>query len=114
MIILHPYELISPSQDQFLPKQITSLDLMECISEGSDGVIITVGNRLADAVDLKEILRERKKQNYAVYNLRWINPLPTEDLKILFKILLSKSCSKHVLIFESESNFTLSNIDDIG
>ena len=27
-----------------------------------------------------------KKQNYAVYNIRWINPLPTEDLKILFSI----------------------------
>ena len=86
MIILHPYELISPSQDQFLPKKITPLHLMECVAEGTDGVIITVGNRLTDAIDLKGILWEKKKQNYAVYNIRWINPLPTEDLKILFSI----------------------------
>jgi 1-deoxy-D-xylulose-5-phosphate synthase len=83
MIVLHPYELISPSQDQYLPEKITPLDLMECVEEGTDGVIIALGNRLSDAIDLKRMVFKKKKQNYAVYNLRWVNPLPIGDLRIL-------------------------------
>ena len=81
MIILHPYELISPAQEEYLPQQSTPLDLMECICPGSDGVIIAAGNRLTDAVNLNVKLLENQKQNYVVYNLRWINPLPVESLR---------------------------------
>jgi len=81
MIILHPYELISPAQKEYLPQQSTPLDLMECLCPGSDGVIIAAGNRLTDAVNLKVKLLENQKQNYAVYNLRWTNPLPVESLR---------------------------------
>ena len=85
MIILHPYELISPLQDQFLPEKITPLDCMECIEEGTEGIIIALGNKLIDAISLKKILFEKKKQNFAVYNLRWVNPLPIKDLKFLLR-----------------------------
>jgi len=85
MIILHPYELISPLQDQFLPKKISPLDRMECVEEGTEGIIIALGNKLIDAINLKKMLFEKKKQNFAVYNLRWVNPLPIKDLKFLLR-----------------------------
>jgi 1-deoxy-D-xylulose-5-phosphate synthase len=85
MIILHPYELISPLQDQYLPEKITPLDCMECIEKGTEGIIIALGNKLIDAINLKKMLFEKKKQNFAVYNLRWVNPLPTKDLNFLLR-----------------------------
>lgn len=83
MIILHPYELISPLQEKFLPQKISPINKMELIEGGADGIIIALGNKLVDAVDLKKMIFEKKKLNFAVYNLRWINPLPTKDLKKL-------------------------------
>jgi len=85
MIILHPYELISPLHDQFLPKKITPLNLIECIEKGEDGIIIALGNKLSDAINLKKMLLLKKKQNYAVYNLRWVNPLPNTELELLLR-----------------------------
>jgi len=85
MIILHPYELISAKQDQFLPKEITPLNQMECVAEGDDGAIVAVGNKLDEAMDLRNIYKERNNQDFAVHNLRWINPLPEIDLKSIFK-----------------------------
>ena len=83
MIILHPYELISPIQEEYLPKNITPLNQMECIKNGNDGVIIAVGNRLNEAVNLKEKLFNIQNQDYAIYNLRWISPLPTNSLRAI-------------------------------
>lgn len=85
LIILHPYELISPSQNTYLPKKKTPIDSIEMICDGDDGIIISVGNQLDEAYLLQNMIYKNNNKNYSVYNLRWLNPLPKELKSILTK-----------------------------
>jgi 1-deoxy-D-xylulose-5-phosphate synthase len=84
MVILHPYELILENEEEILPNDITPINLPELICKGDDGLIITMGNCIQDALDLRDKMICEKRRYFSVINLRWLQPLPeSELLKIL-------------------------------
>ena len=85
IVVLHPYETIPDNEDQYLPESTTSIELPEQISAGKDGAIITMGNRIQDALELKFQLSMNKNLDFSVINLRWLKPLPESALLELLK-----------------------------
>jgi len=85
MVILHPYEAVLPNEQKLLPNHITPINLPELISKGSDGLIISMGNCIEDALTLKDRITREKQLNFSVINLRWLQPLPKEELLKMFK-----------------------------
>lgn len=81
LVILHPYEGVWDGEKDHLPVKVTPLNEPEVISPGTDGVILTVGNRLPTAVQLKSELSQRYSADFGIVNIRWINPMPVEFLK---------------------------------
>ncbi len=81
MVILHPYEVVWGQETKHLPAKTTPLDMPEVVADGSDGVILTVGNRLPTAVQLRAELAQRYSADFGIVNIRWINPVPEEFLR---------------------------------
>jgi 1-deoxy-D-xylulose-5-phosphate synthase len=81
MVILHPYEGVWSGEKEHLPAKATPLSQPEVIAAGTDGVILTVGNRLPTAVRLRSELSKRFSADFGIVNIRWINPMPLEFLK---------------------------------
>jgi len=82
MIILHPYEAIRCNEQEYLRKQ--PINHNEIIFEGHDGYILSVGNRLATAIELREKLSLQGK-SLGVVNVRWIKPFQKESILQLIK-----------------------------
>lgn len=78
MVVLHPYEGIWPGEETLPPP--APLNEPEVLSEGRDGAILALGNRLPQAFELRRLLQERHRQDFGVINARWIKPLPENAL----------------------------------
>ena len=55
----------------------------ELLREGRDGVIITIGSRVYPALEAAQELEKEKGLQIAVYNARFVKPLPEDDLREL-------------------------------
>ncbi|WP_457571380.1 1-deoxy-D-xylulose-5-phosphate synthase [Desulfovulcanus sp.] len=53
----------------------------ELLREGRDGVIITIGSRVYPALEAAQELEKEKGLQIAVYNARFVKPLPEDDLR---------------------------------
>ncbi len=84
MVILHPYESVWAGEGEYLPAEMTPLDEPEVVTEGKDGLILTVGNRLPTAMQLRAELARRFAADFGVVNIRWINPIPEKFLRDRF------------------------------
>lgn len=82
MIILHPYEAIRSNEQEYLQKQ--PIRHNELIFEGQDGYILSVGNRLTTAIELREKLKQQGK-SLGIVNIRWIKPFQKESILQLIK-----------------------------
>mgnify|MGYP000102426951 FL=1 len=85
IVILHPYEPVLDNEEKILPNNITPINLPELICEGSDGLIITMGNCIQDALNLRDRMVREKQLNFSVVNLRWLQPLPEIELLEMLK-----------------------------
>lgn len=79
LIILHPYENVYEHEDKYFSASVGDIQKPCVVAEGTDGFIFAVGNRIATAIELRERL-QKKKQDFGVMNIRWINPLPIKQL----------------------------------
>jgi 1-deoxy-D-xylulose-5-phosphate synthase len=80
LIVLHPYEMIAENEEEYLPAEKTPLELPEKIEPGNDGIIVTMGNRIKDALVLRNELNAAKNLDFGVVNIRWLKPLPEAAL----------------------------------
>jgi 1-deoxy-D-xylulose-5-phosphate synthase len=55
----------------------------ELLRDGRDGVIITIGSRVYPALEAAQELEKEKGLQIAVYNARFVKPLPEDDLREL-------------------------------
>jgi 1-deoxy-D-xylulose-5-phosphate synthase len=53
----------------------------ELLREGRDGVIIAIGSRVYPALEAAQELEKEKGLQIAVYNARFVKPLPEDDLR---------------------------------
>lgn len=78
LLILHPYENIWEKGDVIFPDD-DDLSMAGMAFDGRDGFIFSVGNRLPDAIRLREALGKRGV-DFGLLNIRWIHPVPREQL----------------------------------
>ncbi len=83
MVILYPYEGIREDEDMYHPKEPV-LEHAEIINESEMGYILSVGNTLGAALELKKLL-SNENIDFGIVNIRWINPLPKDQLLLLLK-----------------------------
>ena len=81
MLILYPYEGIRKSELLFQP-QHSDVELAEVIQPSKTGYIISVGNTLEAALEFRKLLAT-ENVDFGLINIRWINPLPIDQLKNL-------------------------------
>jgi 1-deoxy-D-xylulose-5-phosphate synthase len=85
MVVLHPYEGVWSGEEGLPPA--AGLSEPELLAEGKDGAILAVGNRIPEAFELRRLLKEHHRLDFAVVNARWIKPLPEQALcRILGKV----------------------------
>ena len=83
LVILHPYENILEEGDRAFPAD-DDLSKASIAFDGEDGFIFSTGNRLSTALRLRELLVQ-KEMDFGVLNVRWINPLPVDQLTGIIK-----------------------------
>lgn len=93
LAILHPYEPITLPEISLEPG---NHDGVVIVNEGRDGLLLTLGNCLSDAISLKEILDNDYGIDFGLAAVRIIKPLPPKDI-----IAISKSTPRIVTIEES-------------
>lgn len=76
MTILYPYESIPQPEPKIGEMESCGLTV---ISEGNDGVIICLGNRLVGAYELKAALAEKDK-DFGIVCIQNIKPFPSERI----------------------------------
>ena len=92
MVILHPYEQISePEPDIGNMEQDLSL-----IDEGTDGIIICLGNTLENSHNVRNLLLTKHELDFGIVCIKTIKPLPTERL-------LDISNSKKIIVIEESA-----------
>ncbi|WP_031480665.1 1-deoxy-D-xylulose-5-phosphate synthase [Maridesulfovibrio frigidus] len=74
---------IGAEMDEFPP--VLNIGEGELLRDGSDGVIITVGSRVWPAVEAVEDLDTEHGKSIAVFNTRFIKPLPEKQILELAK-----------------------------
>ena len=60
---------------------------MECVRKGGQGAIIAIGPCVYAAAEAVDAFAERTGKRVAVYNARWVKPLPEEELLALARRL---------------------------
>lgn len=84
MIILHPYEAIRANEALYFSSD--NLITNETIFNGKDGYILSIGNRLSCAIELREKLQTFNK-DVGIINNRWIQPLQVKNtINLLQKV----------------------------
>ncbi|MEW5895434.1 MAG: 1-deoxy-D-xylulose-5-phosphate synthase [Candidatus Omnitrophota bacterium] len=83
MLILYPYEKVRAEEDQEQPRD-KSLKGAQVVHQSRTGYILSVGNSLGTAFKLRKLLASRNV-DFGVVNIRWISPLPQEQLLSLMK-----------------------------
>ena len=76
LVVLHAQEPVWSGERDQLPAEPTPLEQPEILSEGTDGLILAMGNRLAAGVRLRDALRRDFGADFALVNPRWLQPLP--------------------------------------
>jgi 1-deoxy-D-xylulose-5-phosphate synthase len=79
LVILHPYENVWQEEENYFSTHDDDISKSDILFDGKDGFIFAVGNKIMTAVKLRELLKE-KNQDFGVLNIRWINPLPKDQL----------------------------------
>lgn len=79
LIILHPYENVFKEEDKYFSEPVENIHESDIIFDGKDGFIFAVGNKLETGIELRELL-QKKNQDFGILNIRWINPLPKDQL----------------------------------
>jgi len=83
MLILYPYEGVRDDEEMYQPKE-PSIENAEVIYQSRTGYILSVGNTLATAFELRKML-SLDNIDFGIVNIRWINPLPNDQLLSLLK-----------------------------
>ncbi len=60
--------------------EVLSVGKAELISEGKDGLVVSVGTRFVDAKAAVQTLKEEDNQDFALLNLRFVKPLDIESI----------------------------------
>ena len=95
MIILHPYEAIRADEEKYFSED--SLNNNETLFTGKDGYILSVGNRLSSAMELREKLKTFNK-DVGIINNRWIQPLQViNTIELLQKVNFAITLEENVL-----------------
>ena len=95
MIILHPYEAIRADEEKYFSED--SLNNNETLFTGKDGYILSVGNRLSSAIELREKLKTFNK-DVGIINNRWIQPLQViNTIELLQKVNFAITLEENVL-----------------
>jgi len=92
MLILYPYEGVRDNEEAYQPIE-PNLEGVEIIFQSRTGYILSVGNTLGSAIELRKLL-SIEKIDFGLVNVRWINPLPSDQLLSLLKSI------KHVVTTE--------------
>lgn len=74
MIILYPYENVPENEDRYKEENF-DVNQPQIVAYGLDGYILTVGNRLTTALELKNKLKA-ENLDFGIVNIRWLAPLP--------------------------------------
>lgn len=74
MIILYPYENV-PENEYIYKENELNIKQPQIIHYGLDGYILTVGNRIETALELRKLLKQ-EHADFGVVNIRWLKPLP--------------------------------------
>jgi 1-deoxy-D-xylulose-5-phosphate synthase len=93
MVILYPYEPIPQPEPDVGTRM--SEGIAE-VTEGRDGIILCIGNRLVAAHQLREMLSREYYQDFGIACVRAIKPLPTERI-----VKLCASAQRVVTLEES-------------
>lgn len=85
LLILYPYEGVREDEDMYHSKD-PKLENAEVIYRSDTGYILSVGNTLGSAIELRQLLLN-ENIDFGIVNVRWINPLPKDQLLSLLKTI---------------------------
>ena len=73
MIVLYPYESVLINENDFKDKS-DDIEKDNMVLRGKDGYILSVGNTMCTALELRRLLKE-KNLSFGLVNIRWLQPL---------------------------------------
>lgn len=80
MVILHPYEPITEPEPEI---DLITDNGVSLILEGGDGMILCLGNRLKEAMELQSLLHNQLQKLFGLAVIRQIKPFPQKQMLVL-------------------------------